>query len=303
MTTVSICLERTPLPHHLPLILAQGVGLFEARDLDVELITPDTPFETTAPPDNTDLSLVLTSPLHLVNRHLLGEDFMGIARLYENEACLLVGNHLECDQPADLTGPLTVASQGLPRDLTRTILRWIVESKEGSLDDEEIDVQSPADPLAAFEEGNVDLLFPAWLVPDVVETRTLEADAWYFPNIGLPDGGELVLAGYEDNVNALPNETQSLLGALHTAGQRILEDPDQARQILNLHAGAEELEYSDELIESSFEGFTDDLGQNSDCYREWGEFLDEHGNYEGFIDLDRIMDERFIPFDAMDLSF
>jgi hypothetical protein len=64
-----------------------------------------------------------------------------------------------------------------------------------------------------------------------------------------------------------------------------------------------ELEYTDELIESSIERFSDDQGQNSDCYREWGELLDEHGDYEGFLDLDRIMDERFIPFDAMDLSF
>lgn len=301
--SVTVLLERTLRPHHLPLLLGEEDGLYEDRELSVSLREPSDGTVGMTPLYEGDADYALASPLTLVHDYLAGNRPVGVGRFYHSEAGVLYRSDASLSSPEDLDPDHTVAVRGVDVELAGKLLNVMAGR---SADDEGGPRLVPASgsPAGDLLDEEVHALLSASLNLEGVQLKQSEqpVDFWFFDEHGLPANNDVVLVTTRDRVDENPREVQRLLQALHDALTAVREETDRARSLYREHTeDREDIPGGDPLLFTALSELTSNFSQDFENYIQWGEFLREEVGREGFLDVDRLIDERLLPMDAMDL--
>jgi len=303
MSTVRVLLERPLRPHHLPLLAGDGEGPFEKREMTLELREPDGDDPGLDPLYEGRVDYALTTPMKLVFDYLSGETPVGLARMFHSGSGVLYRDREGLTQPADLGNEHTVAVQGLGLEEAGLLLN-VMAGRDASSDEAPRRVPASSTPAADLLEERVDALITASLNLEGVQLQQSagEVDFWFLDDHGLPAGNDVLLASVRERTDARPREVQGVVHALHEALLFVRDHTDRARQIYREHpAGREEIPHGDSLLLTAPSELTANFSQDFQNYIEWGEFWQEEAQMEGFLDVDRLIDERFLPLEAMNL--
>lgn len=300
---ITILLERSLRPHHVPLLLGQADGLYEDRELTVSLREPSDGTVGMTPLYEGEADYALASPLTLVHDYLTGDRPVGVGRFFHSEAGVLYRSDASLSSPEDLDSDHTAAVRGLDTELAGNLLNVMAGR---SADDEEGPRFVPASKTPAEDllDGGVDALLTASLNLEGVQLKQSgqPVDFWFFDEHGLPANNDVVLVTTRDRVDENPREVQGLLQALHDALTVVREDTDRARSLYRERTEDREgIPGGDPLLFTTLSELTSNFSQDFENYIEWGEFLREDVGLDGFLDVDRLIDERLLPLDAMDL--
>lgn len=305
MTDLTLCLEGPLKPHHAPILFASASGIFEGRDLDVDWIEPS--------PDETglnrliqgDCDLAITRPLNLVSEFLTGTDIVGIASFFHTNSGVMFNTDNE-----DLTNPEDLAEIGaevLCSDITPgragVLLQTMISESSTDADADDINFVIPEnDPIETFYGNDHQAFITAGVNPEGVqmEQADFEVDFWFYDDYDIPANGDLIVATRQEVADSEPNEMQDFIHSLNDSVKVIEEDADRGRSVIqDQFSDILELPGAEALMYTSLTELTSNFSQDFQTYTAWGDFLTEHGDVGGFVDVDRLIDERFIPLDSV----
>lgn len=304
MTDLRIALEGPLKPHHAPLLLARDAGIFKGRDLSVSWIESDRTNNSLRVLLDGDSQLALTRPLNLVSEFLTGTEIIGIARYFHTDSGVMYRTVPEVEKPCDLTEENSILLSCITQNEAEIILEFMAE-RDGhdsiSLKSSQFD-RPEAAPLETFYRGNHDIFITAGVIPEGVqmEQADFEVDFWFYDEYSIPANGDLVIATTRELANNSPNKIKDFVHSLHDGVNVLRNDADRGRELIrNNFEGILSQPGGRALLYTSFSELTTNFSQDFQTYTDWGEFLDEHGDVGGFVDVDRLIDERFIPLDSV----
>lgn len=300
MDTLRLLLEGPLKPHHIPFLYADHHDRFQDRGLNLQWEAPTRYDGTLSGVLEDDFDLVLTRPLPLVNSFLKGDDVVGIARFFHTDSGVLFRTDSSVDDPSDLTGVHSILCNGLSSDLARLLLEVM---SDGECESEELNlIQADRDPVGMLYDDAADVLISAGVNPEGVqmEQADFEVDFWFYDDYDIPANGDFVLATSRELADGSPNELKDFVHVLHQSVKDVEEDPDSAREILEKNFDTMlEQPGINALLYTSLSELTSNFSQDFQTYTAWGDFLTEHTESGGFVDVDRLIDERFIPLDSV----
>lgn len=300
MTDFTLQLEGPLKPHHIPFVYARHHNRFEDKGINLNWHPPENYNGDLEGLVDGDCDLALTRPLPLVNGFLTGQDIVGIARFFHTDSGAMYRTDSSVEEPSDLSGVHTVLCNGLTPELAELLLE-VMAGEDGKTDELNI-IEADRDPVKMLYEDTCDLIISAGVNPEGVqmEQADFEVDFWFYDDYDVPANGDYVLATSKQLADESPNELKDLVHVLHDTVKEIQEDPDEARDLI-------ESDY-DEILDqpgmnallfTSFSELTANFSQDFQTYTAWGDFLTEHTDHGGFVDVDRLIDERFIPLDSV----
>lgn len=304
MTELQICLEGTLKPHHAPLLFASEAGLFEGRDLSVDWTSPEQKARSLDSLIDGNADVAVTRPLNLVSEFLQGTEVVGIARFFHTNSGVMYRNDREYEKLTELPDEANILCSDIIPSQARTLLSAMSQNGGGpddAIGDFVFD-EPDGDPIETFYEGNHDAFITAGVNPEGVqmEQANFEVDFWFYDEYDVPANGDLVLATTPEQADEQPNLMKDFVHSLHDAVNVLDNDADRGRsliednyeEILNIPGGQA-------LLFTSFSELTTNFSQDFQNYTAWGDFMTEQGEVGGFVDVDRLLDERFIPLDSM----
>ena len=164
------------------------------------------------------------------------------------------------------------------------------------------------------EYTSEELPYPAWgqQVPDValpdpigggeVSTRSVETPAVYtffysHCNTVCP---VLIQSMRNVQTHSIEEEYADEVAFFPVTFDPERDDADRGRDLIREeYQDCLEVPGGEPLLFTSFSELTTNFSQDFQTYTAWGDFLTEHGEVGGFVDVDRLIDERFIPLDSM----
>jgi putative hydroxymethylpyrimidine transport system substrate-binding protein len=300
MTQATVLLEGPVFPHHLPFLVAREEELFEDQTIEIE--TPEELDGDLSPLTGGDVEYALSHPLNLVAECLSGKDMLGIARYFHTDSGVAYRPGAGLESPSDLADDNTIGHLNVGSELAEPIIRQMIKKDGGdppaSFDFEVI----RRDPVAAMKAGDVDVLIPAWIVPNGVRMQIegVEAEFWHFDEFDIPANGDLSLLTSRENAEANPNKILNFVHGLHKGLKKTKQDSEKALEIYEDHCPDRAGDPATKaLLQTSIDGFTEVFSQDYATFSSWSEYLQDEGDFEGLIDLNRLVDERFLPVDAM----
>jgi ABC-type nitrate/sulfonate/bicarbonate transport system substrate-binding protein len=302
MTDLTITLEGSLKPHHAPLLFAQRAGIFDGRDLDVSFEEPNSRSSEFDELLEGDADVTITRPLSLVNEFLQGTEVVGIARFFHTNSGVMYRTDRDLNHPGNLGKDSDVLCSGMRPETAFSILTAMAE-KDRSSSNTEISLESTDDdPVVTFYEGEHDILLTAGVNPEGVqmEQSNFEVDFWFYDEYDVPANGDLVLATSRELADGEPKQLQDLVHSLHDAVSLLEKETDRGRKIIREHYDrCLDIPGGEALLHTSLSELTSNFSQDFQTYTAWGNFLTKHGETGGFVDVDRLIDERFIPLDSM----
>lgn len=299
MTDLTITLEGTLKPHHAPLFFALEGGLFEGRDLSVDWQVTDPGKTSLTAMLDGDSEVAITRPLNLVSEFLRGNDVVGIVRFFHTDSGVLFRSDSNLESPSDLAEAPILCSDVGP-ELARTVLSVMAD---GEVSGEEFSLDVPAkDPVEVFYEGDHEALITAGVNPEGVQMEDVDFDVdfWFYDDHDIPANGDLVVATTSEIADGQPKLMQNFVHSLHDSVNVLDNDADRGRDLIREeYEECLEVPGGEPLLFTSFSELTTNFSQDFQTYTAWGDFLTEHGEIGGFVDVDRLIDERFIPLDSM----
>lgn len=304
--STTVLLERSLRPHHLPLILGEADGLFGNRELTVTLREPSDGTVGLSPLYEDEVDYALASPLGLVHDYLTGHEPVGVGRLFHSETGVLYRTDGSLTSPDDLTPDHTVAVRGLDHELAGRLLDAMAGRSPGDAEGGPLRIAASKRPAEDLLDGRADALMTAALILEGVQLQQSDrpVDFWFLDDHGLPPDNDVVIVTTRRRVDENPREVQGLLDALHEALNVVREETDRARDLYRQRTEErEDIPGGDPLLLTTLSELTADFSQDFENYIAWGECLqDELGTgTEGFLDVDRLIDERLLPLEAMNL--
>lgn len=296
MTTERLLLEGELLPHHLPFLLIDG----DERELE---------WTTTEANDGSldelaqgDVDYAVTHPLNLIANVLAGEAIVGIARFFHTDCGIIHRKESDLETPADLNGDHEVGYHHISQEVTEAILNRAVKKDRGERPERWNLRNIPKTPLEALDNNEVDIILPGWIVPDGLQMQLggINGDFWYFNDFNIPANGDLILVTSRERVEDDPN---GILNFVHGVHQNLMEIKANSDRAMKKYS-EERPELADDpvteaLLQSTIDGFTDIFSQDYSTYSSWSTFFNEETGVEGLVDIDQLIDERFLPVDAM----
>ncbi len=302
MTDLTITLEGSLKPHHVPLLFAQEAGMFEGCDLQVSFNEPNSRTSQLDEFFQNEADLAITRPLSLVNKFLQGTEVLGIARFFNTNSGVMYRKDGDLEQPGDLQANTNILCSGINPDAASQILSAMAQN-QGSPIDTELSLQPTSkDPVVTFYEGEYDILLTAGVNPEGVqmEHADFSVDFWFYDEYEVPANGDLVLATSKDLADNEPGKLQDFVHTLHNAVSLLEKETDRGRKIIRKqYKDSLDIPGGEALLHTSLSELTSNFSQDFQNYTAWGDFLTEHGEVGGFVDVDRLIDERFIPLDSV----
>lgn len=300
MESLTLQLEGPLKPHHIPFLYAEHKGRFDEKGISLDWKSPADYSGDLSNIVEGDCDLAITRPLPLVNSFLTGEEIVGIARYFHTDSGVLFRTDSSIESPSDLSGVHTILCNGITPDHARLLLDVMADSE---IDPGELNViEADEDPVKMLYNDACDVLVSAGVNPEGIqmEQADFEVDFWFYDDYDVPANGDFVLATSREMADDSPNEMKDFVHVLHQTVKDIAEDPDDARNLIESDY-AEILEQPgiNALLFTSFSELTANFSQDFQTYTAWGDFLTEHTDSGGFVDVDRLIDERFIPLDSV----
>lgn len=302
--STTVLLERSLRPHHLPLILGKSDGLFEERSLEVTLLEPSEGTVGLNPLYEGEADYALASPLRLVHDDLRGHDPVGVGRIFHSETGILYRTDGELTSPDDLGSNHTLAVRGIEDELAAGLLAAMADRDPASSGEGPERIPASGRPAEDLLEGRADALMTAALNLEGVQLQQSDhpVDFWFLDDHGLPPDNDIVVVTTRKRVDENPGQVQGLLSVLHEALGVVREDTDRARDLYRQRTDdRRDVPGGRPLLFTTLSELTSDFSQDFENYIAWGEFLREELEVEGFLDVDRLVDERLLPLEAMNL--
>lgn len=295
MTTEKILLEGNLLPHHLPLLL------MDEAEQKMEWITPVSQDGSLDPLVEGNVNYAVARPMNLVSEVLNASSIKGIARFFHTDCGIIYRTDSDLDSPSDLknhtVGYRQISEQNVVPLLNRAI------RKDGGEPENNWSLEAvPEKPFEALNEGKIDLLLPGWIVPDGIrmQLRGINGDFWHFSDYDIPANGDLILITTQDHVEANPNKILNFVHSVHQSLKEIRLNSDQAlKYYKKQRPDIADNPETTALVQTTIDGFTDVFSQDYATYSSWSTFFNEETDVEGLVDIDQLIDERFLPVDAM----
>ncbi len=303
METIKLLLERKIAPHHLPLIQAKEQGLFKKNGIDLNLIEPDSPFAGLERLGKNEVDIALGLPLFVLFRYLTNKNITALAHISVSQAGVFYCNNKNSEGITAVGPEHQIYFRGGSQQLARQLFETVVKRAGGTVPGDLNLTADKGDGLEKLIAGEIDVLFPGDLAFDGVwlNMAGAEVECHFFTDAQLPETGELVVAASDRMVEDYPNIIQSFISTLHSSIQEVKENPTEA---LNLFSEkypdlypAQQLEM---LWQSERAALTTDFPQSFNLYTRWGEWLNENTDLDAYLDLDSLIDERFLPFELLD---
>ena len=278
MDEITLGLEWFLNPDHVPFVVADERGYYEAEGLDVELWEPPEHHDTLEMLADGDLDYAITEPIHLVPERSAGVPVTGIARFLHTRGGIQYPADRGGESPADLESGVRLNYPGAPGPGGRRMVAYMAREAGGDLTADEIE---PVDRgfyhTDALVEGDADVAFLAFYNFEIVESRHrgFDADLWELADYGVPDFNQLVLAAADGTV-------EDGEAAVELFFQRYPELRDDDPELM------------DEIAAATREFFTPDLSQDVEMYRDLVAFCEELELSDGPVDVNEVADERFV---------
>jgi putative hydroxymethylpyrimidine transport system substrate-binding protein len=303
LETIQLLLERKIAPHHLPLIQAKEQGLFEKNGINLNIIEPDLPFGGLERLGEDEVDIALGLPLFVLFRYLSNKNITALAHIFVSQAGVFYCNDKKLDDITAIGPEHQIYFRGGCRQLAGQLLETMVERAGGTVPEDLNLTADKGDGLEKLIAGEIDVLFPGDLAFDGVWLNMAGAkvECHFFTDAQLPETGELVVAASDQMVENYPNIIQSFISTLHSSIQQVKENPIEALSLFSekypdLYP-AQKLEM---LWQSERAALTTDFPQSFNLYTRWGEWLNENTDLDAYLDLDSLIDERFLPFELLD---
>lgn len=304
MDKTGILLERNLQPHHLPFLIGEKSGLTDERNLQLEVHEPLSVFSGFERLYEGEVQFMLTQPLYLLNEYLRGGNLTAVAQLMDSQGGVLYRTDSGLQEPADLKDANRILYRGIDEKIARQLLLSL---------DEELGPEDLAEPefirssetgIDALAEGEADVLLPADIVPEGVALQQsgTAVDFWFFTHFSLPENGRLVLVVADETIDLAPNKIQEAVSFFHESIQYVKDNIPACQQFFRDN-------YSEELDQTGMEAVLQsgpgnlslNFSQDFNLYTTWGEWIEDNLDIEGFVDLDRLIDERFIPIAGLEI--
>jgi hypothetical protein len=272
------------------------------RDLNVTVQAPDSETHGLDELFDGEADLIVTRPLSLVNEFLTGTDVVGIARFFHTNSGVMYRTDRNLDHPGDLGPDSSVLCAGMNPDTAKSILGAMAENRGQPLESEPSFESATADPVTPFYEGEHDIVLTAGVNPEGVqmEQADFEVDFWFYDEFDVPADGDLIVATSQELADGEPNQLQNFVHSLHDAVTLLENEADRGRTILReRYPDCLDIPGGEALLHTSLSELTSNFSQDFQTYTAWGDFLTEHAEVGGFVDVDRLIDERFIPLDSV----
>jgi len=295
MTTETILLEGELLPHHLPLLLTNET------DQELEWMTPDSQNRSLDPLVEGKVNYAVARPMNLVSEVLGASSIKGIARFFHTDCGIIYRNDADLSSPRDLSDH-TVGYRQISEQNVGPLLNRAIRKDGGDPEENWALEPVPEQPLEALDEGKIDVLLPGWIVPDGIrmQLRGITGDFWHFSNYDIPANGDLILITSRDHVEANPNGILNFVHSVHQSLKETRSDSDRALEYYkNQRPDIADNPETTALVQATIDGFTDVFSQDYATYSGWSTFFNEETEVEGLVDIDQLIDERFLPVDAM----
>jgi ABC-type nitrate/sulfonate/bicarbonate transport system substrate-binding protein len=303
MTQLNISLEGPLKPHHAPLLFAREGGIFDGRDLDVSWTVPSPDERSIDRLREDECDIAITRPLNLVHEFLTGEEVVGIARFLHTNSGIMYRENADFDQLSDLPEDAEFLCSDVLTDHAELLVNVMSQSKSADLPIDSFSFNQPdSDPIEQFYEGNHHALITAGVNPEGVqmEQADFHVDFWFYDDFNIPANGDLVVTTTQEMADGEPNQMQDFVHSLNDAVNVLEQDADRGRNVIKEnYASILDQPGAETLLYTSFSELTSNFSQDFQTYTAWGEFFTEHGDVGGFVDVDRLIDERFIPLDSM----
>ncbi len=303
MTRITVSLEGPLKPHHAPLLFARDAGIFGGRDLEVNWTIPEPDELSIDKLDEGDCDLALTRPFNLVHEFLTGRNVVGIARFFHTSTGVMYRKNAEFEKISELPADSSILCSNITPEHARLLLETMTEPESDDVNTDDFSFVLPdRDPVEIFYEGSNEVFLTASVNPEGVqmEKADFQVDFWFYDNHGIPDNGDLVVITTRELASEEPNRMQDFVHSLNDAVTVLEQDADRGRNVIRENysfildqPGVETLLYT------SFSELTNNFSQDFQNYVAWGEFFTEHGDVGGLVDVDRLVDERFLPLDSM----
>ena len=300
MDEITLGLEWFLNPDHVPFVVADERGYYEAEGLDVELWEPPEHHDTLEMLAAGDLDYAITEPIHLVPERSAGVPVTGIARFLHTRGGIQYPADRGWESPADLESGVRLNYPGAPGPGGRRMVAHMAQEAGGDLTADEIE---PVDRgfyhTDALVEGDADVAFLAFYNFEIVESRHrgFDADLWELADYGVPDFSQLVLAAADGTVEGRPDEVRRFVDATRRGVADAVEDGEAAVELFferHPELRDDDPELMDEIAAATREFFTPDLSQDLEMYRDLVGFCEELELSDGPVDVDEMADERFV---------
>ncbi len=124
----------------------------------------------------------------------------------------------------------------------------------------------------------------------------------FFDNYDIPRTGELILVAHRSLIEKQPGVVTNLIELIHKKTGELSNNPEKAREISKDFIPSQNL-YPELLYNSSISSLRQDFSQNVSIYSDWSKVLSEVEKSSDYINLDRLVDERFLPLDFSNFQF
>lgn len=304
MNELTICLEGPLKPHHVPILFAKNGGLFEGRNLEIDWCTPDSESLSLNCLLNGNSDIAVTRPLNLVSHFLKGDDIIGIGSFFHTNSGIMYCRNRGFEKISEIPDDSDIVCSDITTDEARLLFQHMVNQKNNETTDvKDINFHQPDnDPIETFFSGEYDVFITAGVNPEGVqmEQSDYEVDFWFYDEYDVPSNGDLVFVTSQNLANDEPKMVQDFIHSLHDSVKVLEENADRGRTLIkDDYPELLDIPGGQALLHTSLSELTSNFSQDFQTYTAWGDFLTEQGNYEGFIDVDRLIDERFIPLDSM----
>ncbi|MFP4687322.1 MAG: ABC transporter substrate-binding protein [bacterium] len=303
MKKIKLLLERKITPHHLPFIWAREKELFKKNEIELELIEPVAPFFGLDRLVEEKTDMALSWPLFVLDRYFKKKNITSLARLSISETGFFYRQTDDLQDISDINSKHRISYRGGSKQLAKTLLKSAVERAGGATDLKFNLASDSGSGLEKLINGEVDLLFPGDLSFDGVLLNIAATDVGchFFTDANLPGNGELILCCTNKLVEDFPNVIQKIISVLHTSTNEVKENSTVARELFLEkypdHYSKQKLEM---LWQSETAALTGDFPQSFNLYTRWGEWIERKMNRDVYLDLDNLIDERFLPFDLLE---
>lgn len=306
MDVLNVLVESVILPHHLPFLWGQNEGVFQDHGFSVELRIPSEANGDLTDLEEGDVSFAVSATLSLIHEFLQGKSVVGVARFFESDSGVIYRTDAEIESPSDLDESHRAVANHIPASFASLLLEELIRNEGGSGTQSypEIQQSTGSDPVSSFFGSGFELLVPGDIDPDGIRLRQqgLDVDAWFFEDFDFPPSGDRILVTSRRLVEEQPNLVRDFVGALHESLLSVVENTDRA---VDLYRRTYPERFEERgitaLLETSLPKLTAVFSQDVENYSAWGELLSQSERLGGFMDIDRMVDERFLPLDALNL--
>jgi|GEM_PF-5657053 len=287
-----IMLERELFPHHLPLLAAEKTG-------DLEIIEPESCFPSLTPLHEGRVQFALTHPAVLVKDFIAGKSVAGVAFYLQSRGGFLCRS-TDMTHPENLSNKLNIGGWNLEDKVVSALLNNLRQQKK--LEPLNFSVtplnSNSGESLKKLHQGELDIIGPATIIPEglCLQTRGWKGDFIFFDNYNLPEIGQLILVASRDYSDNNPNQARDLVHAVHKEIGVLQNNHDKARKLYESRASRETSEI---LLNSSLSALRSDLSQDHQLYENWANLIADATGSKDYVNLDLLLDERFLPIDAL----